>query len=127
MFRIFYLLLLTAFFPFSAFSQDTTSSRLHMGIEQDFLPYATGGYFAGVWAGKNHVRVRTLVARVHKPGMIVKEGFTYNKVTAYALVADYFLKEAWKGWWAGSGLVFWNSSIQSDAKLSTVSYQNVLL
>lgn len=125
--RVFYLLLITATFPFVSFSQDTNSSKLHFGIEQDLLPYATGGYFAGFWAGKNHVRVRTLMARVHKPDLIVKEGFTNNRVTAYALVGDYFLKEDWKGWWAGSGLVYWKSTIQSKERVSTKSYKNVLV
>lgn len=125
--KVFFLVLITALFPFIGFSQNTTSSKLHFGIEQDLLPYATGGYFAGFWAGKKHVRVRTILARVHKPDLIVTKGFTNNKVTAYALVGDYFLKEDWKGWWAGSGLVYWNSSIQSEEKLSTISYKNVLL
>ena len=108
-------------------AQEPRSPKLSFGIEQDFLPYATGGYYAGAWVGKGHLRVRALTARVHKPDLIVKKGFTNNNVTAYALVADYFLKEDWKGWWISSGLVRWNSSIQSDARLSTVHYNNTLL
>lgn len=110
-----------------ASAQKPDSTRLAMGLELDFLPYATGGYFAGAWVGKGHVRVRALTARVHKPDVVVKKGFTHNHVTAYALVADYFLKKEWKGWWVGTGLVYWSSSIQSDARLSTVPYENYLL
>lgn len=120
-------LALLTFLILGAFAQEPRSGKLSFGIEQDFLPYATGGYYAGAWVGKGHLRVRALTARVHKPDLIVKEGFTNNDVTAYALVGDYFLKEDWKGWWISTGLVRWNSSIQSDARLSTVHYNNTLL
>jgi hypothetical protein len=124
------LLLLTVFFSVlvgCVQAQDSTRKGIIVGLEQDVLPYATGGYFAGVWAGKGHMRVRTIMARVHKPDLIVKENFTNNKVTAYAILGDYFLKEDWKGWWAGAGLVYWKSSIQPDTRLQTVHYENLLL
>ena len=103
------------------------TDRMTAGIELDVLPYATGGYFIGAWAGKKKIRVRALMASVNKPDFIVPEGFTNNKVKAYALLGDYFLKDNWRGWWLGGGLVYWDSSIQSDAQLSTVTYQNILL
>ena len=101
--------------------------RLSFGIEHDFLPYITGGYYAGVWVGKSHFRGRILMAHVHKPSFITPDGFTNNTVTAYAFVGDYFLKENWSGWWISGGLVLWNSSIQSDQQLSTVTYNNTML
>jgi hypothetical protein len=110
-----------------ASAQKPDSAKLAWGLELDFLPYATGGYFAGAWVGKGHVRVRALTARVHKLEVVVKKGFTHNRVTAYALVADYFLKKDWRGWWVGTGLVYRSSSIQSDARRSTVPYENYLL
>lgn len=116
----------SVFFSLTCYSQKS-SSRINAGIEQDLLPYGTGGYFAGLWAGKNHIRGRALIARVHKPDFITKKGFTNNNVTAYALLADYFLKENWKGWWAGSGIVYWKSSIQSDKKANVYNYENWLL
>lgn len=61
------------------------------------------------------------------PGFITKEGFSNHRITSYAIVADYFLKESWKGWWAGAGLVYWKSSIQTDARLQTAKFQNYLL
>lgn len=103
------------------------SPRLSIGLEQDFLPYATGGYYAAAWVGKSHVRARALVAHVHKPSFIVPSGFTNNVVTAYALLGDYFLKPDFSGWSIGGGLVLWNSSIQSNLQQSTVSYNNTLL
>ncbi|MEI6947492.1 hypothetical protein V9K67_09890 [Paraflavisolibacter sp. H34] len=119
--------LLLFLFSFTARAQAPTGRKLTLGVEQDLLPYATGGYFAGLWAGKGHLRVRALTARVHKPDLIVKKGFTNNRVTAYALVGDYFLHQNWKGWWAGSGLVYWKSSIQAGAKSSTAYYENLLI
>lgn len=110
--------------PVLSFSQNNS---LAFGVEQDILPYATGGYYAAAWIGKSHVRARALVAHVNKPSFIVPDGFTNNIVTAYALVADYFLKEKFSGWYLSGGLVIWNSSIQSNLRLSTSNYQNTLL
>lgn len=101
--------------------------RISIGVEQDVLPYLTGGYFLAAWAGNHHIRARAVFASVKKPDWIIPEGFTNNQVKAYALLADYFLQEDWKGWWIGGGLVYWDSSIQSDAQLSTARYQNILL
>lgn len=98
-----------------------------IGLEQDVLPYATGGYYAAAWAGKSHVRVRALVAHVNKPAFITPDGFTNNIVTAYAFVGDYFLKDHFEGWYISAGVVRWNSSIQSHLRLSTVAYDNTLL
>lgn len=125
--RSLFFLALTVLITSVAAAQEHPSGKLSFGLEQDFLPYATGGYYAGAWVGKDHFRVRALTARVHKPDLIVKKGFTHNNVTAYALVADYFLKQDFNGWWVSTGLVRWNSSIQSDARLSTVHYKNNLL
>lgn len=98
-----------------------------IGLEQDALPYVTGGYYLGAWAGKSHIRGRVLVAHLNKPDFIVPSGFTNNVVTAYALVGDYFLKSAWSGWWLSAGIVYWDSSIQSKLRINTASYQNVLV
>lgn len=104
-----------------------SANTWNIGLEQDVLPYLTGGYYGGVWVGKGQLRARALVAHVHKPALIVPDGFTNNVVTAYALVADYFLKPDWAGWWLSGGVVLWDSSIQSDLKQGTAQYTNVLL
>ena len=108
-------------------AQRPNHGRLTVGVEQDLLPYATGGYFAGFWAGQGHFRVRALTARVHKPDFVLKNGFTNNRVTAYALTADSFLSGGWSGWWAGAGPVFWKSSIQEKHKAAVYHYRNLLL
>jgi hypothetical protein len=111
----------------AGFAQTDSTTRLNIGIEQDALPYITGGYFAGAWAGIGHIRVRAITARVHKPDFIIKKGFTNNRVTAYALLADYFLRKGWSGWWAGSGIVYWKNTIQSDQKAAISGFDTWLL
>jgi hypothetical protein len=94
------------FLSLFAHAQQKWLKRVSFGLEQDLLPYATGGYFAGVWTGIDQVSIRALTAKLNKPDFIVKDGFTNNKVTACAMLADYFLKDNWKGWWAGAGWVY---------------------
>ncbi len=110
--------------PSESFSQ---KKSVTIGVEQDFLPYLTGGYYAAMWLGKSHLRGRALMAHVNKPSFIVPNGFTNNIVTAYALLGDYFLKEDFSGWHLGAGIVLWNSSIQSNLKIGTANYQNTML
>lgn len=117
-------------FLLSAFivtAQDTSGRKINVGVEQDLLPYVTGGYFAGIWAGKDHVRVRALMARVYKPDFILKDGLTNNNVTAFAITTDYFLKQDWKGWWIAAGVVYWKSTIQATGKTSRAGFENLLL
>ena len=101
--------------------------KLSLGLEQDILPYLTKGYYAALWSGKGHVRIRAITAHVHKPDFITPDGFTNNEVTAYAILTDYFLNTDWDGWWAGVGLVYWDSSIQRKAAGNTTSYHNTLI
>lgn len=112
---------------FSTNAQSSSLKKIQSGIELDALPYATGGYFAAGWVGKDHVRARVLTAGVNMPEFITTKGFSNHHITSYALVVDYFLKETWNGWWAGAGLVYWKSSIQTDAHLQTAHFKNYLL
>ncbi|MEJ8843157.1 hypothetical protein WG954_12275 [Lacibacter sp. H375] len=105
----------------------TGQKAVQAGIELDALPYVTGGYFGAAWIGKAHVRVRLLTAGVNMPEFITRNGFSNHHISSYAVVADYFLKENWNGWWAGAGLVYWKSSIQTDAHLQTAGFENFLL
>src|SRR6186713_132427 len=120
----FILLAILGFISLVALAQEPGIRKMNVGIEQDILPYDTGGYFAGVWARKGHIRVRAITARVNKPDFIILNWFSNNKVTAFALLGDYFLKENWKGWWIGTGLVYWKSSIQADEKVHTADFEN---
>ncbi len=82
-----------------------------VGVEQDVLPYLTQGYYAAVWAGQGHWRLRALTAKVTKPDFLTPTGFTNNQVNAYAILIDYFLRDDASGWWLGAGYVYWQSSI----------------
>ena len=99
----------------------------HAGIEIDALPYVTGGYFGAAWVSKNHWRARLLTADVNMPGFMTKKGFRNHHINSYAVVLDYFLKSDLKGWWAGGGLVYWKSRIQTDQQLATAHLKNYLL
>jgi len=118
-------LLVAQVLPGSA--QKAEHSAWSLGIELDALPYLTGGYFVAGWVGKDQLRLRALTANVNKPDWSTAEGFTKHHVQAYALVADYFLKSDWRGWWIGAGPVYWKSSIQSDLQLETARFENLLL
>jgi hypothetical protein len=123
---------LTFIFLFSMSSlclcaQPNDRPPVNFGLELDALPYLTGGYFAAAWAGKQHWRLRLLTAGVNKPDWSTPAGFTNHHITAYAAVVDYFLKPEWNGWWIGGGPVYWSSTIQTDAKLQTAQFKNLLL
>jgi hypothetical protein len=103
------------------------TSKLTLGLEQDALPYLLDGYFANVWVGKGHVRSRVLFARVRKPDFLLTEGFTNNRIHAYAITADYFLNENWQGWWISGGGVVWKNSLQTDLKQQTTYFNTALV
>jgi hypothetical protein len=104
-----------------------TKSTVTVGIEQDALPYIFNGYFANVWVGKGHVRSRLLFANVRKPDFMVANPFTNNRVSAFAVTIDYFLKTDWKGWWISAGGVLWKNSLQTDLKQQTAHFNTSLV
>ncbi len=123
-----YVLLLTACCIAMATSAQTKKSTpLQGGVELDVLPYITGGYFGAAWVGKNNWRIRALTATVNKPDWSTKKGFVNHHIEAYAVVADYFFKPEWKGFWLGGGLVHWTSTIQTTAQQQTATLKNVLV
>jgi hypothetical protein len=127
--------LIVLFYSFCLQAQnDTTLSiatmsekKWNFGIELDALPYATGGYFAGAWIGKDQWRTRALLADVNLPDFTTKTGFTNHHVRAYAVLLDHFLKKNWKGWWIGAGPVYWKSSIESESNNTQRNFENLLL
>lgn len=121
------LLLIRLFACMRMQAQTQQKDKVQFGVEVDALPYATGGYFGGAWLGKGFWRVRGLTAFVKKPDWSTPGNFSNHQVHAYALLADRFLKKDWKGWWIGAGVVYWHSTIQTDAKIQTATFNNVLL
>ncbi len=101
--------------------------KLNAGIELDILPFATGGYFAGAFIGKDRFRIRALTASVNKPDWSINKDFRKNHIQAYALLLDIYKNKDWKGLWIAGGLVYWQSSIQSKQQLQTAQFSNYLL
>ena len=110
------------------YGQDTDQQvkSTTIGVELDALPYITGGYYGSVWVGHKQFRYRAVVAKTEVPEFYVEDGFTNNEVQAYAAIVDYFFKPDFKGWWIGTGLEYWDSTIQTDAKLETAEYNNTV-
>lgn len=111
-----------------AFSQSNEQSihKTTIGFEVDELPYLTGGYYGSVWVGHHHFRYRAIVTKLIKPEFILKDGFANNDIQAYTIIADYFFKPGFKGWWVGAGLEYWDGNIQTDAELETSKYNNTI-
>jgi hypothetical protein len=110
-----------------AYAQQDSTKHFKVGAELDVLPYATGGYFAALWVGKNKTRIRVLTASVNKPDWAINKNYRNHHINAYAIVADRFLKTHWNGWWISGGIVYWKSSIQTNALLQTSNFENFLL
>lgn len=109
-------------------AQETAQpARLTAGLELDLLPYATGGYFGAIWAGKGHWRGRLIVARATKPDFLLPDNYTDNTIRAYALLADYFPKENFRGWWLAAGLVYWDAKIRYKPDPNAADYRSYLL
>ena len=119
------LFILTISFTYGQ-SENQLKGNTTVGFELDALPYLTGGYYGSVWVGHNHFRYRAIVTKLETPDFFVKDGFTNNEIQAYTVIVDYFFKNDFKGWWIGAGLEYWDSKIQTDAKLETAKYNNTM-
>ena len=108
-------------------SQVESGVKLDYGIEIDALPYITGGWFGAAWMGKNNWRLRILATEVYKPDWSINRNYKNHHIHSYALLFDGFLKKEWKGWWIGSGLVFWKSDIMAANGISRSNFENFLL
>jgi len=103
------------------------TQRFTAGLELDFLPYVTGGYFGAAWAGMGHWRGRLIIAKATKPDFLLPDGYSHNTIRAYALLADYFPRLHFSGWWLAGGLVYWDAAIQNDAQQQAGSYGSYLV
>jgi hypothetical protein len=124
----FTLVFVCVFLAFSGSAQTKEQQKkISFGLEQDVLPYVTGGYYGAFWIGHGHMRLRTLTARVHKPDLLVPNEFQDNWVTAYAVLGEYFFKPGWQGWSASVGMVRWHSTIRKKADNNTSSFANTFV
>jgi hypothetical protein len=110
----------------SSYAQENETGKVSVGFELDALPYITGGYYGSVWAGHSHLRCRAIVTQITTPSFMLEDGFTNNKIQSYTAIMDYFFSRGFEKWWVGSGLEYWQGQIQSDRKLSTGKYDNLI-
>lgn len=123
------ILLVCLLFLFNySFGQSDNESKKSttIGFELDAVPYIFNGYYGSIWVGHNHFRYRAVITKIETPDFILEDGFTNNEMKVYAAIVDYFFKPNFEGWWIGPGLEYWDATIQTDAKLSTSKYSNVI-
>ena len=99
-------------------------SNLAFGIELDALPYINSGYYASAWLGFENInlRIRPVVAKTDIPDFYLDDNFNRNTLNAYALIADYFFKPSFEGFWLGTGLEYWDGEIEDNFSASS-NYQ----
>lgn len=103
-----------------------TKPPLQLGSEIDVLPYLTGGYYGSVWVGREHLRVRPVLASVTVPSFATEDGFDQNKLKAYAFIADYFFQDDLSGLWTGAGMEYWDASIRDKETKFTSDYHQTV-
>jgi hypothetical protein len=111
---------------FSLSAQTAKKNYATIGFEVDALPFVTGGYYGSIWVGSNHFRYRAIVTQLYTPKFYLTDGFTNNKIQAYTLIADYFFQPNFEKWWVGTGIEYWDATIQADSKIATASYNNTI-
>lgn len=89
-------------------------TAIHLGSELDFFPYLTGGYYASLWAGAGHIRLRGVAAESNLPQMVIRDGFKDLHTAAYALIADYFFSGDFSGFWIAAGTEYWKNSVRNS-------------
>lgn len=106
---------------------DSITTKQTIGVAIDLLPpimsAAAGhfGYSAQLWVGYKKYRVRGVIAGFTMPDKLMgNDDFKDLKITATAVIFDYFLKNNFKGWWFGTGFEMWNNTITS--KMNTQDY-----
>jgi len=110
---------------------DTIKTKQTIGVAIDLLPPVMSamtnnfGYSAQLWYGYNKFRVRGVVAGFYMPDkMMGNSDFKDLKMTATAVIVDYFKDYNFKGWWIGAGFELWNSSITSKTNSKNYTFNN---
>ena len=104
----------------------STSSQSTVGLELDALPYITGGYYGSIWYGIDHVRFRGVITKTTVPQFVLPDGFRNNHLDVIAFIVDYFPQRDFRGWWIGTGVEFWNATIEHENESVAPSYSNTI-
>lgn len=131
--KLFYILLVFSLFSHNIMAQsDSIKTKKTVGVAIDLLPPVMSamtnnfGYSAQLWYGYNKIRIRGVVAGFNMPDkMMGNNDFKDLKMTATAVIVDYFFKDYnFKGWWIGAGFEFWNSTIASKINNEEYTFNN---
>lgn len=87
------------------------------GIEQDILPYILRGYIGTGWIGREGVRIRFSYAHATQPKFFLGDGILRDRVQAFGISTEFFVRPGFRGWWFGPGIGYWTDVI--DTKLQT--------
>jgi hypothetical protein len=128
---LFVLVLILIINPSIKAQTDSVKTKQTVGVAIDLLPPVMSamtnhfGYSAQLWYGYNKFRLRGVVAGFYMPDkMMGNDDFKDLKMTASAVIVDYFKDYNFKGWWIGAGFELWNNSITSKTDNKTYSFNN---
>lgn len=96
-----------------ALAGEGPQAPLHWATEVDLLPVATGGFYTSVVAGRDHWRLRLVVAEVRVPDGFAPSGWEKARIRAQALLVDRILRPGFAGPWIGGGLERWDEDLTS--------------
>ncbi|MBP1627030.1 MAG: hypothetical protein H6Q00_1505 [Holophagaceae bacterium] len=92
-------------------AQQPTES-LKWATEADVLPFATGGWYASIAAGRDVWRLRLVVAEVNVPEAFAPKGWKDARTKAQALLVDRFFCPGLVGPWVGAGVERWDEDLK---------------
>lgn len=96
------------------------------GLEQDVLPYILGGYIATAWLGKDHLRGRFSFAKSNIPGFYRADEILKDRVTAFGINFEYFVKQDFRGLWFGLGYGMWTNDVEFISENTYVHLSNIV-
>ena len=110
--------------------EQTDPGPWKFGSEIDVLPYATGGFYGSVFAGRSNWRFRGVAARSTTPSFLVTDGFTDKRTDAVALLFDRFFGSkgrSLEGFWIGGGAEHWRTRIRAEQSPEFAHYNDFVL
>ncbi|MCG8575495.1 MAG: hypothetical protein MI810_11470 [Flavobacteriales bacterium] len=107
-------ILLLSLWTTTSFGQSKSKpAPIHVGIEQDVLPYVLKGYIGTLWIGRYYSRYRVSYAEANSPAFFLADGIAADKVKAFGISFEYFFNENFEGLWLGPGLGHWTNYLEN--------------
>lgn len=91
---------------------DTPKETLRWATEVDLLPFATGGWYGSVAAGRGVWRLRVVAASLNVPDRFAPVGWEEAQTRAQALLVDRFFRPGFTGPWIGGGIERWDEDLK---------------